>query len=256
MAPARIESPSSRLPLYAQVEDALVARIASGALPVGAQLPTEEELIREFNVSRTTIRATIQNLLRRGLVEIRRGRGTFVASPRIVQELTELTGFVEDMRVLGRVPSARVLSREAVPASPLVADKLAAPAGVTVIRIQRVRLSDGAPLSFDETYLPEDLGRKVMTDDLERQPIFTLLEERYDTPLVEAEYVLEAAAAEPAVAMALEIAVGAPVFVIERTSYTSGHRPVDYERLHYRGDAIRFRTRLARRRVSQAAKRD
>ena len=71
----RFESPSSRLPLYAQVEDALVARISSGALPVGAQLPSEEELIREFNVSRTTIRATIQNLLRRGLVEIRRGRG-------------------------------------------------------------------------------------------------------------------------------------------------------------------------------------
>ena len=72
----------------------------SGALPVGTQLPSEEELIREFNVSRTTIRATIQNLVRQGLVEIRRGRGTFVASPRIVQELTELTGFVEDMRVL------------------------------------------------------------------------------------------------------------------------------------------------------------
>ncbi len=116
-----------------------------------------------------------------------------------------------------------------------------------------MRLSDGAPLSFDETYLPEDLGRKVMTDDLAREPIFTLLEERYNTPLVEAEYVLEAAAAEPAVAMALEIPVGAPVFLIERTSYTSGRRPVDYERLHYRGDSIRFKTRLARRRVSHAA---
>ena len=75
------ESPSTRLPLYAQVEDILAARISSGALPVGTQLPSEEELIREFSVSRTTIRATIQNLVRQGLVEIRRGRGTFVASP-------------------------------------------------------------------------------------------------------------------------------------------------------------------------------
>ena len=64
-------------------------------------------------------------------------------------------------------------------------------------KIQRVRLSDGVPLSFDETYLPENLGRRIMTDDLAKEPIFTLLEERYDTPLVEAEYVLEAAAAEP-----------------------------------------------------------
>ena len=148
------------------------------------------------------------------MVEIRRGRGTFVASPRIVQELAELTGFVEDMRILGRIPTARVLSREIVSAAPLVAEKLGVPAGTRVVRIQRVRLSDGVPLSFDETYLPEDLGRRIMTDDLANEPIFTLLEERYDTPLIEAEYVLEAAAAEPAVATALEIPVGGPIFLI------------------------------------------
>jgi len=250
------EHPSTRLPLYAQVEDVLVARISSGALPVGTQLPSEEELIREFDVSRTTIRATIQNLVRRGLVEIRRGRGTFVASPRMVQELTELTGFVEDMRILGRTPTARVLTREVIPADPLVAEKLAVPVETTVVQIRRVRLSDGVPLSFDETYLPEELGRKVMTDDLAKEPIFKLLEERYDTPLVEAEYVLEAAAADFTVATALEIPVGSPIFVIERTSYTSRHRAVDYERLHYRGDRIRFKTRLARRRIPRAAKRD
>jgi GntR family transcriptional regulator len=243
---------STRLPLYAQVEDALAERISSGALPVGMQLPSEEELIREFGVSRTTIRTTIQNLVRQGLVEIRRGRGTFVASPRMVQELTELTGFVEDMRVLGRTPTARVLGRQFIPATPLVAEKLAVPLGTAVAWIRRVRLSDGVPLSFDETYLPEALGHKVMTDDLAREPIFTLLEERYGTPLVEADYVLEAAVAEPAVAMALKIPAGSPIFLIERTSYTSGHRAVDYERLHYRGDSIRFKTRLARRRISRA----
>jgi GntR family transcriptional regulator len=249
------EHASTRLPLYAQVEDALVARIASGALPVGTQLPSEEELIHEFGVSRTTIRMTIQNLVRQGLVEIRRGRGTFVASPRMVQELTELTGFVEDMRVLGRTPTARVLGREIVPAAPVVAEKLAVPVGAKVVRIQRVRLSEGVPLSFDETYLPEDLGRKVMADDLVKEPIFTLLEERYDTPLVEAEYVLEATAAGAVVAMALEIPPGSPVFMIERTSYTSGHRAVDYERLHYRGDQIRFKTHLTRRRNPRTPKR-
>jgi GntR family transcriptional regulator len=250
------DHPSTRLPLYVQVEDVLVARISSGALPVGTQLPSEEELIREFGVSRTTIRVTIQNLVRQGLVEIRRGRGTFVASPRMVQELTELTGFVEDMRVLGRTPTARVLGREIVPASPIVAEKLGIPPGTAVAQIRRVRLSDGLPLSVDETYLPEELGRRVMADDLANEPIFTLLEERYDTPLVEAEYVLEAAAAEPAVATALEIPVGSPIFLIERTSYTAGHRAVDYERLHYRGDHIRFKTRLARRRAPHSPKPD
>ena len=66
-------------------------------------------------------------------------------------------------------------------------------------------------------------------------------------PGVEAEYKLEAAAADPVVAQALQVSAGSPIFLIERTSYTEGNRPVDYERLHYRGDLIRFVTRLARR---------
>jgi GntR family transcriptional regulator len=249
------EHPSTRLPLYAQVENVLAERISSGTLPVGAQLPSEDELIREFDVSRTTIRTTIQNLVRQGRVEIRRGRGTFVASPRIIQELTELTGFMEDMRFLGRTPTARVISRDVIPANHLVADRLAITQGMPVVQIRRVRLSDGVPLSFDETYLPESLGRKVMADDLAPEPIFALLEERYDTPLIEAEYELEAAVAEPAIAMALKIHTGSPIFLIERTSYTLGHRPVDYERLHYRGDHIRFKTRLARSRAQRAPER-
>ncbi|HEX3347897.1 MAG TPA: GntR family transcriptional regulator [Acetobacteraceae bacterium] len=239
--------PASRLPLYVQVEDALAERIASGALPAGHQLPSEESLVSEFNVSRTTIRTTIQNLVRRGLVEIRRGKGTFVAPPRITQELTELTGFVEDMQVLGRHATARLLDKKVVPASEAVARQLALPLGTDVVQILRVRLADGAPLSFDETYLPEELGQKVMANDLMTEPIFSLLEQKYSTPLLEAEYQLEASIADAAVAMALSVPPGSPIFLIERTSYSVGRRPVDYEKLHYRGDHIRFKTRLMRR---------
>ena len=76
------------------------------------------------------------------LAEIRRGRGIFVASPRIVQELTELTSFVEDMKVLGRIPTVRVLSREFVPVEPSVAEKLTIPAGTTAVHrlYQRSRI--------------------------------------------------------------------------------------------------------------------
>lgn len=244
----------SKLPLYAQVEAILIARIESGVFPLGTQLPPEEELIREFKVSRTTIRTTIQNLVRLGLVEIQRGRGTFVASPRIVQEMTELTGFVEDMQMLGRSATARVLGAEIVAATPAIAERLSLTRGENVACIQRVRLSDGVPLSFDETYLPEDLGRKIMSENLASEPIFSLLEDRYDTPLLEAEYVLESTTATPLVASALSIPTGAPIFLIERTTYTNQGRAVDYERLHYRGDSIRFKTRLARRRNLSIAK--
>ena len=80
------------------------------------------------------------------------------------------------------------------------------------MRIQRVRLADGVPLSFDETYLPRELGRKIMVDNLETEPIFSLLERKYNTPLVEAEYRLEAICADATVAAALRISVGSPIF--------------------------------------------
>jgi GntR family transcriptional regulator len=102
-------------------------------------------------------------------------------------------------------------------------------------------------MSFDETYLPRDLGEKVAENNLEAEPVFALLEDEYGMPLVEAEYTLEAVAADLVAAQALQVLPGSPIFLIERTSYTTGKRPVDYERLHYRGDLIRFVTRLARR---------
>jgi GntR family transcriptional regulator len=222
-------------------------RISDGSLPAGTRLPSEDSLVQEYAVSRTTIRAAIQSLIQRGLVEIRRGKGTFVTHPKMTQELTELTGFVEDMEALGRQPTAKVLDRQIVAASQLVARRLALPQGAPVVRIQRVRLADRVPLSFDETYLPKELGEKLMADNLKTEPIFSLLEQKYHTPLVEAEYQLEAVCADATVAKALRIGVGSAIFLIERTSYSIGHRPVDYEKLHYRGDRIRFVTRLARR---------
>ena len=237
----------TRLPLYAQVENVIIGRISNGSLPPGTRLPSEDSLVEEYAVSRTTIRAAMQSLVQRGLVEIRRGKGTFVTHPKITQELTELTGFVEDMQALGRDATARILDQQVVAANQVVARQLALPQGAPVVRIQRVRLADGMPLSFDETYLPKQLGEKVMADNLETEPIFSLLEQKYRTPLVEAEYRLEAVCADSTVAAALCINVGSPIFLIERTSYSIGHRPVDYEKLHYRGDQIRFVTRLMRR---------
>jgi GntR family transcriptional regulator len=193
------------------------------------------------------VRKAIQNLVERGLVEVRRGKGTFVTQPKITQELTELTGFVEDVRAVGRTPAARLLDKRIVAADEAVAHQLALAPGTLVVRLRRVRLADGVAMSFDETYLPRELGEKVAADDLEAEPVFALLEDKYGTPLVAADYKLEAAAAGPDAAQALQVPAGSPIFLIERTSYTTGNRPVDYERLHYRGDLIRFVTRLARR---------
>jgi GntR family transcriptional regulator len=233
--------------LYSRVETVLASEIADGGLRVGDQLPTEDSLISRFGVSRITVRRAIQNLVSRGLVEIRRGKGTFVAAPKITQELRELSGFVEDMQALGRTPTARVIGKEIVTADATVARQLGLTRGEHVVRIRRVRLADGIPLSFDETYLPLEIGKKIITNNLKAEPVFSLLERKYDVPLIEAEYKLDAVPAAAEVAAALKVKQRSPIFRIERTSYSTGGRPVDYERLHYRGDLVRFATRLIRK---------
>jgi GntR family transcriptional regulator len=229
------------------VEDALVERISSGILVPGTRLPTEDSLIAEFGVDRNAIRATIQSLVQRGLVENRGKGGRFITRPKITQELTELTSFVEDMQSVGRSATATVIDHRIVAATEAVAQKLSLPVGTIVIRVQRVRLADQMPLSFDETYLPRELGEKVIKQDLETEPIFSILETKCGVPLVGAEYRLESALSDADVAEALQIRERQPVFLIERTSYSEGNRPVDYEKLHYRGDQIQFVTWLARR---------
>jgi len=240
-------NPQSAIPLYYQIEQDLAALIAKGSLAPGSQLPSEEELVQRYGVSRTTIRKAIQELERLDLIEIRRGKGTFVRSEKMTQEMTELTGFVEDMVAMGLHPSAKVLGKATVAATEEVARQLRIPIGTEVMQIKRVRLADDLPISLDETYLPMDLGRKVVENDLEHYPIFSLLEGKYDTPLLEADYRLEAISAGPFEAKALGIEVKSPILLIERVSYSLDQRPVDYEKLFYRGDKIRLSTRLRRR---------
>jgi GntR family transcriptional regulator len=232
--------------LYAEIEEAIATEITQGEYRPGDQLPTEDALLQRFQVSRITVRRAIQNLVNRGLLEIRRGLGTFVLSPQIEAELTKLTGFVEDMKAAGRKATARVLSQGAVTASARIAERLQLAKGAKVMQIKRVRLAGGIPISFDETYLPLALGRQIVRNDLRLHPIFTLLEEEYGVPLVEADYELEAVIATKAVAEALQVMVGSPIFQIERTSMTTGNQPVDYEVLSYRGDLVRFVTKLLR----------
>jgi GntR family transcriptional regulator len=240
-------NPQSAIPLYFQIEQDLGSSIATGALAPGSQLPSEEKLVQKYGVSRTTVRKAIQELERLELIEIRRGKGTFVREAKLTQELTALTGFVEDMVAIGLKPSARLVGTWTVRATEDVARQLRLSVGTEVMQIKRVRIADDVPVSLDETYLPLALGRKVVENDLEVYPIFSLLEGKYDTPLLEADYRIEAVSADPFVAEALGVEDKSPILLIERVSYSLDHRPVDYEKLFYRGDKLRLTTRLRRR---------
>jgi GntR family transcriptional regulator len=235
--------PQSRVPLHVQVEDALASRIVRGDLRPGARLPSEEALTGRYLVSRTTVRSAIQSLILRGLVEIRRGTGTFVTRPVMAHELTWLPGFIEDREGNRFETSVRLFDRRVVAASETVARQLGLMRGAPVTRIQRVRDAEGAPLSVDETYVNQALGAKLAGDDLALESPLSLLEQKYQIAVVESHYRLAAVAAHGTVSRALGIGAGNPIYLIERSTYSEDFNPVAYERLYYRADHIGFITR-------------
>src|SRR5215469_11603526 len=112
----------SRSPLYERVESVLAGDIADGSLPPESQLPPEDGLVVRFKVSRTTVRKAIQNLVERGLVEVRRGKGTFVTQPKSTRELTGLTGLGGEMEAGEREGTARLREEGVVGADESGAD--------------------------------------------------------------------------------------------------------------------------------------
>jgi GntR family transcriptional regulator len=240
----------SPVPFYQQLAGILRRDITSGRLGREQRLATEFELMDAYKVSRTTVRQTIALLQKEGLIAVHRGKGTFVAPRKIEPELSALTGFVEDMQALGVSASARVLGLCNEKASARVAEALRVSPGDVVTRLTRIRLADDVPVSFEYSFLPLELGRRVAQENLEISPIFTLLEQKYGIPLGEASYRIEAMGASRVVADALGLARGAAVLAIERTTCSVARAPVDFEQMFYRGDRICYTMRLKRRRSS------
>ena len=134
-------SSNAGAPLYAKVEG-VPDEIMDGSFAIGAQLPTEDELILRFEVSRITVRRAIQNLV--GQKALARLAAVKERLSRVASlELTELTGFVEDMHALGRKPTARLIDKKIVIADKTVALQLALTRGERVMKILRVRVADG-----------------------------------------------------------------------------------------------------------------
>lgn len=234
------------VPLHFQIRQHFLNQIVDGTLKPGDQLPPETELMRQFGVSRITVRQALGRLAAAGVIYRRSGLGTFVAHPRIEQELKRLTGFVEDMEALGLRATDKVVRITRVAAEADVASHLRLEVGTPVTYLERIRLANEQPLSFDVTYLPEDIGERVAREDLEANPVFSLLENKYGIKLGEADYVIEASLASRAVAKHLGVRTGTPILLIERTTYSGSGRPIDFEKLHYRGDRLRYRMKLTR----------
>jgi len=143
------------------------------ALPAGSLLPSEPELADRFGVSRMTARHAVQRLAQGGLVERRRGAGTFVAPPLLHRTETVLNSFTQDMLVRGLVPSSRLL-RADVGTAPAAAVLLGLSPDSWVVRVDRVRCANGIPIALEKAVLPGE-AEPVLEFDLERGSLHAAL---------------------------------------------------------------------------------
>jgi len=218
-----------------RIRDILRARILAGMYG-DRPLPPEERLAADFQTSRNVIREALNLLRLEGLVDRIPGAGTFVVSDKAVQHLDRLRGLAESLDTGRDRLLNQVLLAETVPATPLVAERLALRPGEPVVALERLRLLDGEPLSLDASYLPADIGTPLLDLDLTRNDVFVLIERELGLPLGSAAVSIEAVTADVAVAGLLRVRQGSPLLFLERLTHADTGRPVDLEFVRYRGD--------------------
>ncbi len=240
---ALLLSPESPLPLYHQLEQALRARIETGLWPQGSVIASERELMQAAGVSRATVRQAVGNLIAQGLLERIHGRGTFVAQPKLEQEMRSVYSFAEQMGSRGIHLEDRLLQRHAVPAPDDLGQLLAVVPGTPLVHIKRVRRLDGVPLMLDSSYVPRHLCPTLLTEPIETS-LYHLLAERHDLPPIHCTDVLEPVLADESQAHLLAVTVGAPLMFLERVTFTRRDVPLHVARNYIPGERCRFRVNL------------
>lgn len=233
-------SHASPVPLYSQIRELLRGRILDGTYRGDQQMPSENDMVKAFGVSRITVRQALNDLQKEGLIFKIHGKGTFVSRQKAVQNLMRLEGFGEAMSARGHETHSRVLGHRVMRPGRQVAERLGLAESADVMEIRRVRYLDSEPLSLDVTYVPVDLGRRLVKEDLARRDVFAILEGDYGYRLERAELRIDATLADHALCTALAVPEGSPVLRIERLTLASPDQPIDFEYLYYRGDAFQY----------------
>jgi len=237
----------SHVPYFAQVIDIVRAQIDSGDLRSGEQIPSEPELCALFDVSRTVIRQALAELEHDGLVVRKKGKGTFVAEPKISESLVQrLTGFYEDMVERGHVPITHVLRQQVLDAGSKIAAKLGLTVGTPIIELERLRFIAEEPIVLVTTYLPQALCPEVASADFSAQSLYHFLETRYSLVIARSRRSLEAVAANEYEANLLRIEVSQPLILLNSISYLEDGTPIEYYRACHRGDRSKFEVELNR----------
>ena len=237
----------SNIPYYIQLIEALKEKISQGDWKPGDQIPSEPELCETYGVSRTVVRQALGEIELEGLIVRRKGKGTFVAEPKINESLAQkLTGFYQDMVERGHKPITRVLEHKVVPANKKVADYLGIEPDTALIEIKRLRFVAEEPIVVVTSYLPYHLCPALANADLTNQSLYKFLEQECGLMIARGRRTIEAVAANEYEAELLQIDRGAPLILLNSVSYLEDGTPIEYYHAVHRGDRSRFEVELVR----------
>jgi GntR family transcriptional regulator len=244
---------SSNIPYYVQLTNIIKEKIRHKAWEPGSKIPGEMELCQEAGVSRTVVRQALRELDYAGLIARRKGKGTFVAEPKINESLVQkLTGSYQDMAERGLRSSSRVLHHRVVPATDKVAGYLEVTPGTKVVDIYRLRFVEDAPIQLANTYIPVALCPGLADTDLTNRSLYEFLEKECGLWISRGRRYIEAVAANEVQAKLLGIARGAPLVALDSISYLEDGTPIEYYHAVHRGDRSRFEVELLRTRGEAA----
>jgi GntR family transcriptional regulator len=236
-----------RPPLHARAAAHLEELMAAGEWVPGDRLPPERDLCGHLDVSRATLRQALAELEERGLVTRHQGRGTFVARPRVQQDLARFFSLGEALRARGLELTSRVLSIGLVEPGRALAAELGLRRGDALVHLRRLRSVHGEPLTLEDTHLPAAAFPDLEARDFSRRSLYDVLAEDFGCVVATAVETLEPVVLTRFEAALLAVPRGSPALLVRRLTSDRGGRRVEHAQAFLRGDRARL---LLERRVA------
>lgn len=224
------------------IHEQLATRLRDMAtqLAPGQQLPTEQELVKRFRVSRSTVRRAVQQLVDEGLLVRRQGKGTFLAAGRFVHPLDQLRPFISIFTAAGKHPEGTMLAYEWIAEPELLPEPLSS-GGEGALLVRRLYSLEGIPQALGEIFVPGAFGRRISRSEIEEHPIYQVLQQRLGVTPHHAEIVLRSQGASAEQAERLRLAPGAPLLRMQRATYDSKRHVVECARYYLPSESFELR---------------
>ena len=236
-------NPASPLPLYHQLATLLSGRISSGELPLGARLPSEPELSREHGIGRPTVRQAMELLVQRGLIERRRGSGTYVrgAEPRV--DLFSLAGTLSSFQKGGIEIESKLIRKVSKRRVPVDAENPFS--GREAYHFQRLSSVKGRPVLCEELFLDPAVFPDLPSVPLAGASLAQVVQERYYLKPTHAEQSFRVARAPSAISKLLAVSPTEAVLLVKRTLFFPRAERAVFSELYCRTDELVFSQTLS-----------